>query len=46
MTDNYYYLLDLTERLKHFESTKDFSKLPHPEFMRDATEKLQRELKK
>ena len=24
VTDNYYYLLDLTERLKHFESTGDF----------------------
>lgn len=46
MAANYYYLEDLTERLKHFESTRDFSKLPHPEFMREASEKLQRELKK
>ncbi len=46
VTDNYYYLLDLTERLKHFESNGNFAKLPHPEFMRDASEKLQRELKK
>jgi len=46
MTDNYYYLLDLTERLKHFQSNEDFSKLPHPEFMKEASEKLQRELNK
>jgi len=45
MTDNYYYLLDLMERLKHFESTRDFAKLPRPDFIRDATEKLDRELK-
>jgi hypothetical protein len=46
MTANYYYLEDLAERLKHFESTRDFSKLPHPDFMREASEKLERELKK
>ena len=45
MTDNYYYLVDLMERLKHFESTRDFAKLPRPDFMRDASEKLSRELK-
>jgi hypothetical protein len=45
MKDNYYYLEDLAERLKHFESTQDFSKLPHSEFMKEASEKLEGELR-
>lgn len=44
MSQNYYYLEDLQERMKDFESTGDLAKLPHADMLRNACDSLERRL--
>ncbi|HZF13598.1 MAG TPA: hypothetical protein VFE33_32800 [Thermoanaerobaculia bacterium] len=44
LAQNYYYLEQLQNRLRDFHATGDFTKLPHPDFLRNACDSLEGEL--
>jgi hypothetical protein len=44
ITDNYYYLMELQGKLRHFARTGDFSLLPHAKFVQEAYSWLESKL--
>ena len=44
IAENYYYLVDLQNRLRDFHATGDYAKLPHSDFLRNACDSLDGEL--
>jgi hypothetical protein len=46
LSENLYFLQELEQKLRDFRRSKDFTKIPHGDFVKDAVTRLERRLKR